>query len=46
MVYQMCKSTGQSRNYIEDNYTLEEIAEWFQFEQYESYVQRKLTEKK
>ncbi len=45
MVFQMCKSSGQSKVHIEENFTAEEIVEWFQFEMYQGYVERKQREK-
>ena len=44
MVYQMVESTHQSKQYIEDNFTICEIKEWFQFSMYTDYCDRKQRE--
>ncbi len=41
----MCKSAGLSKDYVERNFTAEEIVEWFQFETYADFVNRKQREK-
>ena len=44
MIFRMCKSTGQSQEYVEKHHSIEDITIWFLFEMRVDYERRKQNE--
>ena len=44
LVFQTCKSVGQPPEYVENNFTMEEIRLWFNFSNYSNHIQNEMQE--
>jgi hypothetical protein len=44
IVYQLCGGDISKKEYIEENFTLEDASMWFNLRMYENYVERKQME--